>query len=133
MLVVTLLPLLLLRQVAIVQADFEFTILFYEFHNPLGLQCSQCSSNAAGHPVCCDDIHRMNNCTNVAPYTCDTRFRFMLRPYGAPIGTAPSRDFPYFTPSNAGNSHTFPMGRPGGFLALPNPYTISHGGPWTVS
>ena len=120
---------LLLFLQLVVEADFDFTVRFYEFRNPLGLQCSECGSG--GPPACCDDIQRVTDCVNVPPYTCDTRFRFMLRPYGAPIETAPSREFPYFTPSNAGNSHSFSEG-PGGFLALPNPHTSTHSGPWNV-
>ena len=45
---------------------------------------------------------------------------------------APSRDFPHFTPSNGNNTDTFNEG-PGGFLALPNPYTITNAMEWTVS
>ena len=66
------------------------------------------------------------------PFTCDTRFRFMLRPFGAPVETAPSGGFPYFTRSNGGNSDTFNEG-PGGFLAIPNPFTITNTTEWTVS
>ena len=56
----------------------------------------------------------------------------MLRPFGAPVETAPTGGFPYFTPSNFGNSHTFNEG-PGGFLARPNPFTVNNTDEWTVS
>ena len=112
------------------EANYEFTVRFYEFRNPLGLQCGGCESG--GPPVCCDDVQRQENCLNTPPRTCDTRFRFLLRPFGAPLVTAPTRDFPYFTPSNGGNSETFNEG-PGGFLSRPNPFTITNASAWTVS
>lgn len=110
-------------------ADYEFTVRFYEFRNPLGLQCGACESGGA--PVCCDDVKRTTDCIQDAPFTCDTRFRFQLRPYGSTVDTAPNRGFPYYTPSNGGNSDTFNEG-PGGFLALPNPFTITSQQEWTV-
>ena len=113
-----------------VRGDYEFTIHFYEFRNPLGLQCGECDSG--GPPACCDDVNRTENCTNNAPYTCDTRFRFMLRPFGASVKTAPSGGFPHHTPSNGGNSETFNEG-PGGFVGSPNPFTITSTSEWTVS
>ena len=122
--------LLLMIQVSVSEANYVFTVHFYEFRNPLGLQCGDCQSG--GPPACCDDVQRKENCTNVAPYTCDTRFRFILRPFGASVETAPSGGFPYFTPSNDGNSETFNEG-PGGFLALANPFTINSAKEWTVS
>lgn len=120
----------LLTQIALVQADFEFSARFYEYENPLGLQCSQCRDG--GSPACCDHGQRFNNCISTPPYTCDTRFRLMLRPYGSLIETAPLGGFRYFTPSSSTNRHVFSVG-PGGFLALPNPFTIAQTGPWAVS
>ena len=117
-------------QISISEADYEFTIHFYEFHNPLGLQCGACGSG--GPPACCDDVQRKENCTNVRPFTCDTRFRFLLRPFGASVETAPTGGFPHFTRSNGGNSDMFDEG-PGGFLALANPFTINNTSEWTVS
>ena len=55
----------------------------------------------------------------------------MLRPFGAPVETAPNTGFPYFTPSNGGNSDTFNEA-PGGFLAVPNPFTITSTNEWMV-
>ena len=112
------------------EADYDFTIRFYEFRNPLGLQCDECESG--GLPACCDDVQRRDNCIRVRPFTCDARFRFMLRRFGAPLETAPNTGFRYFTPSNAGDRSTFNEG-PGGFLALPNPFTIVNTQPWPVS
>ena len=45
---------------------------------------------------------------------------------------APNRNFPNFTSSNGGNSDAFNEG-PGGFLGLPNPFTINNTTKWTVS
>ena len=117
-------------QVSVSEAKYEFSIRFYEFHNPLGLQCGDCESG--GPPACCDDTSRTESCVNVAPYTCDIRFRFLLRPFGASVDAAPTGKFTHFTPTNGGNSHTFSEG-PGGFLALSNPFTITSTMKWTVS
>ena len=121
---------MLFLQVSISEAEYEFTVHFYEFRNPLGLQCDECDSG--GPPACCDEGSNATNCRNNAPFNCDTRFRFVLRPFGASVETAPTRNFPHFTPSNGGNSETFNEGR-GGFLALQNPYRISSTEKWTVS
>ena len=56
----------------------------------------------------------------------------MLRPFGESVETAPSTGFPYFTPSNGGNSETF-IEAPGGLVGLPNPFTITNTSEWTVS
>ena len=121
-------------QVSVGEAKYEFSIRFYEFHNPLGLQCGDCESG--GPPACCDDVQRQENCINedevIGPRRCDTRFRFMLRSFGASVETAPTGGFPHFTPSNGGNSHIFNEG-PGGFLALANPFAINSTKEWTVS
>ena len=113
-----------------VNASYNFTIRFYEFRNPLGLQCDECGSG--GLSACCDDVQRRENCNSRAPFTCDTRFRFLLRPFGSPVETAPNMTFPHFTPSNVGNSATFSEAS-GGFIALQNPFTISETTPWPVS
>ena len=119
-----------LLQVSVSEARFNFAVRFYEFRNPLGLQCGECGSG--GPPACCDDVQRNESCNMTAPLTCDTRFRFMLRPFGAPVETAPNTGFPYFTPSHGGNIDTFNEG-PGGFLSLSNPFTITSTSEWTVS
>ena len=120
----------LMIQESICEANFKLNVHFYEFRNPLGLQCGERESG--GPPTCCDDVERTENCINVAPLTCDPRFRFLLRPFGASVETAPTGGFPHFTRSNGGNSDTFNEG-PGGFLALPNPFTITNTTEWTVS
>ena len=112
------------------EAKFNFTIRFYAFRNPLGLQCGECGSG--GPPACCDDVQRNENCTNVHPFACDSRFRFILRPFGAPVETAPNTGFPDFTPSSGSNTDTFNEG-PGGLLGLSNPFVITNTSKWMVS
>ena len=111
-------------------ADYELTVHFHEFRNPLGLQCDACGSG--GLPACCDDVQRQTNCINSPPLTCDTRFRFILRQFGDSVATAPTTGFPYFTLSNGGNNEIFGDG-PGGFLGIPNPFTINRTDPWMVN
>ena len=117
-------------QASIGEANYNFTIRFYEFRNPLGLQCSACDSG--GEPACCDEQGTVNNCRNDRTYNCDTRLRFLLRPFGASVETAPNTRFPYFTHSNGNNSKVFNEG-PGAVWALPNPFTITSAAAWTVS
>ena len=112
------------------EADYNFTVHFYEFRNPLGLQCGGCESGGA--PVCCDDVEQNENCNMTRPFTCDTRIRFLLRPFGAPVETAPNSGYDYFTTSNGGNSDAFSVG-PRGLLGIPNPFTITSTDVWTVS
>ena len=110
-------------------AKFEFIIRFYEFRNPLGLQCDKCESG--GLPACCDDVQRNETCINMEPYSCDTGFNFLLRPYGASVGTVPNVGFT-FTLRNIDNSGTFTEG-PHGLLGYPNPFTYTSSMPWPVS
>ena len=117
-------------QVSLGEAKYNFTIRFYEFRNPLGLQCSACESG--GEPACCDEQGTVSNCRNDRPYNCDTRIRFLLRPFGASVETAPNTGYRYFTPSNGRNSEVFNEG-PRGLLSLPNPFTITSTAAWTVS
>ena len=112
-----------------IKAEYDFTIRFHEFHNPLGLQCDKCKNG--GLPACCDDVERRENCTHVRPFTCDTRYRFMLRPFGASLETAPNTGFPFYTTGNA-RDEIFNEGHHG-FLGLPNPFTIVNKQPWLVS
>ena len=118
--------------ICISKADYSFTIRFFEFRNPFGLQCGECGNG--GPPACCDDVQRLENCNTTRPFTCDTRFRFLLRPFGAPVETAPNTGFPIFTPSSieGNNSGTFNEG-PSGLLALPNPFIFTRTEEWSVS
>ena len=89
------------------EANYNFTIHFYEFHTTL-IQC-------------------LND-------ECSIRFSFLLRPFGtsAPPSISTS-DFPYSTPRGGDSNETFDEG-PDGFLGLPNPFTITNQtGKWTVS
>ena len=120
----------LMIQVSISEADYEFSVHFYEFRNHLGLQCGECGSG--GSPACCDDVNRIENCINEVkgPLRCDTRFRFILRPFGASVETAPDGHFPHYNAGNfIPNSITFTEK----FQNLPNPYTITNATEWAVS
>ena len=116
---------------AVSEASYNFTVRFYEFRNPLGLQCGECGTSG-GPPACCDDVQRRENCNMTRPFTCDTRFRFLLRPFGSSVNTAPNTGFPHFTPSNGDNSETFNE-RPNGLFGLPNPFTFNSIMAWPVS
>ena len=112
------------------QAKFDFTVHFYEYWNPTGL-CGECGID--GIPACCDDTTLTDNCSNIGVKRCDTRFRFILRPYGASVKTAPSDNYEYYTRSVTNEIHdTFKQGS-GGFLSLPNPHTSYNTTAWTVS
>ena len=105
-----------MMQISISEAKYEFTVHFYEFQNPLGLQCGECESG--GPPACCDDVNRTENCINEdnGPLRCDTRFRFTLRPFEASAETAPDTGFPHYNNRNfKPNSITFTEGPNGLF------------------
>ena len=36
---------IIMMQVSLSKADFDFTVRFYEFRNPLGLQCDECGTS----------------------------------------------------------------------------------------
>lgn len=110
------------------KANYKFTVHFHQYQNPLGLQCNRCLSR--GQRACCDNPERNASCGNDP---CETGFRFMLRPYGAPGETAPTRneDFPqdYITPDNISVRSTEFHHR---FLGLPNPFTLTSTDQWNV-
>ena len=108
---------------SVCKAGYEFSIRFYEFRNPLGLQCGACGSG--GQPACCDNIRRTENCLNEPPLSCNTTFRFLLRPFEEPVETVPTGGF-HSTPLSGVNSETFDEGRE-------NPVTITNTSAWTVS
>ncbi len=112
------------------KANYEFTVRFYKFRNPHGLQCGQCLNG--GQPACCDNPERHIFCTSNA---CETRFRFMLRPYEAPVDTAPTKNtsFPYITPASSGNRHMEFTTGSRAFLGLPNPFHLTSTDQWSVS
>ena len=111
------------------KANYDFTVRFYEFRNPSGLQCSQCLTG--GQPACCDNPERNVLCSL---NRCETGFRFMLRPYEAPVDTAPTRDadFPYITPATGGSSRIEFEAGSRAFLGLPNPFTLTSADRWNV-
>ena len=110
------------------RANYDFTVRFYEFRNQLRLQCSQCLNG--GQPACCDNPESNVSCIN----SCETGFRFMLRPYEAPVETAPTRneDFLHITPATDG-SHRIEFERGSrAFLRLSNPFTLTSTDKWNV-
>ena len=113
------------------KANFDFTVRFYEYWNPTGL-CAECGTN--GVPVCCDDPLLTETCQNTGVFRCDTRFRYILRPFNASLETAPSDWISqYFTPSLTNLNHeTFREGN-GGFLGSPNPNNLTNTSTLTVS
>ena len=118
---------MLMIQVSITEASYDFIVRFYEFRNPLGLDCEVCE--VGGLPSCCDASQQNSEtCTNSLP--CATGFVFLLRRFGS-VNVDRTVVFAHSTPGNGGNSATFNEG-PGGFLALSNPFTITNGSEWTV-
>ena len=111
---------------SVCKADYEFSIRFYEFRNPLGLRCGECGSG--GQPTCCGDVQQKENCLNEPPLSCDTTFRYLLRPFGESVETVPTGGF-HSTPLSGVNSETFNEE----FLGRENPVTITNTSAWTVS
>ena len=118
---------MLMIQVSITEASYDFIVRFYEFRNPLGLKCEVCE--VGGLPSCCDDAKQNSeDCADSRP--CITEFVFLLRRFGS-VNVDRTVVFPHFTPGNGGNSATFNEG-PSGFFALSNPFTITNRSEWTV-
>ncbi len=80
----------------IVTSEFILTVNFINYTNPTGL-CAECTvplSDVASAdqlvPVCCDDRpFRNTNCNNTGEDRCDTRFRWIIRPFGESLETRP--------------------------------------------
>ncbi len=74
------------------------------YTNPSGL-CAECQMpntsnpmNKTLGPVCCDELpYKSDNCTNTGNTSCDTRFRWTIRPFGSSLETRPEMDFANFT------------------------------------
>lgn len=113
-----------------VRAKYEFTVLFYEYINPTGL-CAECG--VGGTPACCDDFNFTSHCLHIGEESCDTAFRFIQRPYGASVETAPERGYQDFTRSHTNRYHEVFSKGTGGFLSLPNPHTRANRTAWRVS
>ncbi len=129
----------------------------YQLYQPNRTVCWMCCSTEwcnkcwpAIVPVCCDDrLLRNTNCNNTREESCDTRFRWTIRPFAASLETRPSN---ILNPGNPTNyfftncptspnsvcpfpqvSTTFPQG-PLGFLGVAaNPLPVVSGTMWTVS
>ncbi len=69
--------------------EFILTVNLVNYTNPTGL-CAECHSNTTIDfgPVCCDQLpYTSGNCTNTGEERCDTRFRWVIRPFGASLET----------------------------------------------
>ena len=139
------------------RGDFILTVNFINYTNPTGL-CAECETKLENvtsadqlTPVCCDEsLFRSDNCNNTGEARCDTRFRWIIRPFGASLkrrpASKPKAANPpyYFTDCNISldtcpfseMSTTFSQG-PTGFLGVAaNPLTIANPPTltsWTVS
>ncbi len=79
-----------------VTSEFILTVNLVNYTNPTGL-CAECAvplSDVANAdqlvPVCCDDLPLRNTtCDNTGEERCDTRFRWIIRPFGASLETRP--------------------------------------------
>ena len=140
----------------LVRAEFTLTVNFINYTNPTGL-CAECETRLKDvtsadqlTPVCCDELPFISdNCDNIGGARCDTRFRWIIRPFGASLETRPlsmpgAAVPPYFftdcDPPGAScpfseMSTTFDQG-PTGFLGVvANPLPVDPRGltTWTVS
>ncbi len=138
-----------------VRANFVLRVNFINYTNPTGL-CAECAvllSDVASVdqlvPVCCDDQpFRNTNCNNTGEESCNTRFRWTIRPFGASLETRPvtmpfAANPPYFftdctlSPTLicpfSEMSRTF-LQDPLGFLGVAsNPLPVVSRTMWTVS
>ena len=120
---------LVLSTQVLVNANYDFGILFYVFHNPTNLGCdSECLFNAQTHR-CCDDRDRTSNCIN---QQCDIRFRFRLFPFNNSRVNVDPHEYPYHTPVFGVSPIIFSQG-PTGLENASNPFTITSSDPWMVS
>ena len=135
-----------------VEADFRLTVKFINYTNPSGL-CAECNTRLEDTPlndivpVCCDEMKlQTDNCNNVGESRCDTRFRWILREYGASLETRPGslmspgqQVYYYFSPCGQSfamcpfseMSRTFEEGDIA-FLGRSNPFLVNSTNPWTV-
>ncbi len=82
----------------LVKGDFELLVNLINYTNPSGL-CAECLTrldqvtNATQLvPVCCNDEPiSAGKCDNTGDTSCDTRFRWTIRPFGASLETRPAR------------------------------------------
>ncbi len=128
-----------------IRCEYILSVNLVDYTNPTGL-CAECqrifhTSNLEELiPVCCDELpFKSGNCDNTGEKRCDTRFRWTIRPFGAPLETRPNSSY-YFTdcalsPSTCPFSEistTFGQG-PAAILGVtPNPLTVSNPN-WKVS
>ncbi len=133
--------------------DFILWVNLVNYTNPTGL-CAECqkplnTSNPEGTiPVCCDELpYKNDNCTNTGNASCDNRFRWTIRPFGASLETRPTQpsdsNHPVYLFTDCTQnvstcpfsemSATFSQG-PKGFLGVTeNPLMMPNSSSWTVS
>ncbi len=116
------------------------------YTNPSGL-CAECqkplnTSNIEGTIlVCCDELpYKSSNCVNTGNQSCDTRFRWTIRPFGASLEMRPTSGYAGFTdctlsPSTcpfSKMSQIFSQGLGGILNVTDNPLIITLKLSWTV-
>ncbi len=139
-----------------VTSEFILTVNLVNYTNPTGL-CAECAiplrsvtSADVLVPVCCDELPYISgNCDNTGEGRCDTRFRWIIRPFGASLETRPpsipnADNPPYFfkdctmslsTCPFSEMSTTFGQGPTALLGVAPNPLPVSstHFTVWAVS
>ncbi len=138
-----------------VTSEFILTVKLINYTNPTGL-CAECqrplntSHPTDTIPVCCDEQPlKFGNCNNTGEERCDTRFRWIIRPFGASLETRPpsipnADNPPYFFKDCTMSTSTCPFNEmsttfgqgPTALLGVaPNPLPVSstHFTVWTVS
>ncbi len=129
-----------------VRCDFMLFVNLVNYTNPTGL-CAEClrplnTSNPEGTiPVCCDEQpYKPGNCTNTGGASCDTRFRWTTRTFGATLETRPTSGYAGFTdctlspstcPFNE-MSQIFSQGPRGILNVTDNPLIVTSAHLWTV-
>ena len=128
-----------------IKCDFLLSVNIVNYTNPTGL-CAECqtrlnTTNPEGTiRVCCDEPpFNFGNCNNTGEERCDTRFRWTIRQFDAPLETRPGMDYYYtdcaMSPSTCPFSEmstTFGQG-PAAILGVQaNPLRVSSTIAWTV-
>ncbi|XP_064403217.1 uncharacterized protein LOC135348800 isoform X2 [Halichondria panicea] len=83
-----------------VGGEFILTVNLVNYTNPTGL-CAECQTRLINItsadqlvPVCCDELPFISgNCDNTGEERCDTRFHWIIRPFGASLETRPSMGY----------------------------------------
>ena len=113
-----------------IRANYDFSVLFYDFHNPTNLGCDECCRFYNETKRCCDDLDRTSNCSN---QDCDTQFRFRLFPYTYSAQHVGPNMHPDYLPLFRVASFMLGVPVQQGLTGLRNSSTIVNRNPWTVS